>query len=209
MNTPRRGVDLSHHNSPVDFGTMQRAGIEFVALKASQGTGYVDPTFEDRRQRAHLVGFGVVLLYHFFDPEADAKAQAAHFAHVVGGLKANEIAVVDVEDAPGWESLTSEQSADAVLRWVYGVKTALNRSCGDLMLYGSPGWLRGRFGSQLSDLSCMKLWAARYAPQLGDVGPWPAATIWQNSEHGTVPGAGEPGQIDTDLWIGQWPGAAT
>ena len=85
------------------------------------------------------------------------------------------------------------------------LKGALDVRDGRVLLYGSLGWLRGQFGERLRDLTAMPLWAARYAPALGDPAPWERATLWQTSDRGTVAGVGT-GEVDLDLWLdeGAW-----
>ncbi len=204
----QRGVDLSHHNDNVNFAQLKADGIQFVALKATEGVGNVDPTFATRRQQALAAGFHKILLYHFLHPTNDAAAEADHFADVVKALHINERIVVDVEaiaKSPGdWDHLSVATKLAKVKNYVFEVKTRLHLSASDVIVYGSLGWLRGEFGSHLSELTFMPLWAARYGvSELGDTSPWPKAMIWQNSEHGTVRGAGAPGQVDTDIWLDQ------
>ncbi len=194
---PPLGCDLSHHNPSVDFGTLKGGGVEFVGLKATEGIGFVDPTFADRRARAALVGFHRVLLYHFVRPQADAKLQALHFARVVGRLAPHERLVLDVE-GPGWEDL--DEPAALVAEIVFHLKTALGLRAADVMLYLSPRWARGAFGAALGSLTFMPLWAARYGAAPGDVSPWPQATVWQFTQEGRVPGASGP--VDLDRWLG-------
>ncbi len=57
-------IDLSHHNGDVDLGRAKAAGILGVIQKATQGTGYKDPTFDANREQAIQAGllFGA---YHF------------------------------------------------------------------------------------------------------------------------------------------------
>lgn len=197
--TTHKGVDLSHNNPTVDFGTLKAAGIEFVALKASEGATFRDDQFQDRRQRATLVGFHKRLYYHFVHPEVDAKAQAQNFLGAVQAIGAHEIVVLDVEAMKGWDQLSVPNKVDLINDIVYWLKSGLSIPASKVMLYGSLGWLRGEFGSHLADLTYMRLWAARYEVQdLGDTSPWRHETIWQNGEHGRVAGVG--GEVDTDLW---------
>ena len=46
-------VDLSHWEAQVDFVQAKTAGIAAVILKATQGTGFLDPTFASRAEAAH------------------------------------------------------------------------------------------------------------------------------------------------------------
>src|SRR4051812_44856318 len=79
-------VDLSHNNSiPAPLQAFQKAaasGIDAILHKATQGTGFVDPTFAARRIAAAGAGldFGA---YHFCDG-SDPFAQAEHFLASIG-----------------------------------------------------------------------------------------------------------------------------
>src|SRR5260370_5799614 len=78
-------TDLSHHNGDVDLGRAKAAGILGVIQKATQGTGYKDPTFDANREQAIQAGllFGA---YHFGTGD-DGVAQAEHFLGVAKGAK--------------------------------------------------------------------------------------------------------------------------
>jgi lysozyme len=73
--------DISHYeNVSQDFVTTAQAGIAAVILKATQGTGFVDPTFLPRVAEARAAGL-LVGAYHFLDGSSPAE-QAAHFLTV-------------------------------------------------------------------------------------------------------------------------------
>lgn len=198
-----KGVDLSHYNPAVDFGTLKRNGIEFVGLKATEGRSYTDITFSLRRERTHRVGFKHVPIYHFLHPEQEMEGQAEHFSKILlaqGALDPTEMIAVDVESTPGWIGVNAADSAKKVADFVYFTKQNLSLKASDFLLYGSLGWLRGQFGDHLASLVFMHGWFARYGVQeLGDTSPWPKPLIWQNSERGKVPGVS--GLVDTDIWL--------
>jgi GH25 family lysozyme M1 (1,4-beta-N-acetylmuramidase) len=74
-------IDVSHYeNVSQDFVTTAKAGIAAVILKATQGTGFVDPTFLSRAGEARTAGLEVGA-YHFLDGSNPAE-QAAHFLTV-------------------------------------------------------------------------------------------------------------------------------
>lgn len=202
MNT---GVDLSHYNEHVDFHALAAAGVTFVALKATEGLGNTDPTFASRRQLAHLVGFDRILIYHFLHPSDQAADEARHFATVVGTLQPNELVVIDVEATPGWDKVGAAGGIAKVVNWIAQVKAAMGLTDDQVIVYGSPGWLRSTFGAYLPQLTKWRLWAARYnAVGPGDISPWADWLIWQNSERGTVSGGGAAGTVDTDRWNGSF-----
>lgn len=206
MSAPYPGVDISHLDSNVDFAAAIEAGdLDWIGLKATQSVNFTDPTFKERRALAHAKGLKAILIYHFFDPTEDAAAQADYMKSVVGDLQPGEHIVVDVESAKGWDQLTPKQSYQKVYNWTGEVKRVFNLNGTQQILYGSLGWLRGQFGNYLKYLTFMWLWAARYeSATLGDISPWKVVLVWQNSEHGTVPGIGK-GTVDTDIWMGPMP----
>ena len=74
-------LDISHYdNVSQDFVTVAKAGIVAVILKATQGTGFVDPTFLSRVAEARAAGLEVGA-YHFLDGSSPAE-QTAHFLTV-------------------------------------------------------------------------------------------------------------------------------
>ena len=73
-------IDLSHHNDVGDFGAVKTAGIAGIIHKATEGVGFTDKLYADRRGRA----LGVGLLwgaYHFLRPGSIA-AQVDFFLKV-------------------------------------------------------------------------------------------------------------------------------
>ena len=74
-------IDISHYeNVSQDFVITAKAGIAAVILKATQGTGFVDPTFLSRAAEARAAEVEVGA-YHFLDGSNPAE-QAAHFLTV-------------------------------------------------------------------------------------------------------------------------------
>ena len=87
-------IDVSHHNGAIDWPAVAGAGIALAFLKATQGTRFVDPTFERNRAGAARAGV-LVVPYHFIDG-ADPQAQAEHFI-AVADLAAGRPVMLDWE----------------------------------------------------------------------------------------------------------------
>lgn len=95
-----KGADLSHWNSDYEFAQVLR-WASFVAIKATQGTRYVDPEFndsDDHRWRT-LASFGDARIAYHYQNGADALTQARHFIQVVGTVGAHFRAALDFEDS--------------------------------------------------------------------------------------------------------------
>ena len=97
-------VDISHHNLHVDFGALKDAGIVGVIIKATQGSSYVDPNFEDNYARAVSVfGKNMVHCYAFLTND-DAQAQADHAMDAAG----DSFIWLDYEQNPDGPTCTLE-----------------------------------------------------------------------------------------------------
>ena len=95
------GIDVSHYQRDVNWPAVASSEVEFCFIKATERTAWVDDYFERNWRAAQDVGLfrGA---YHFARVGADAKAQAAHFFSVVGGLGFRDLPpVLDLEDADG------------------------------------------------------------------------------------------------------------
>src|SRR5437899_3040072 len=64
------GIDVSGHQSTVDWAGVAEAGIAFAYAKATEGTSFVDPQFPinwERMKSANILRGA----YHFFRPKLD------------------------------------------------------------------------------------------------------------------------------------------
>lgn len=123
--TPRRidGVDLSHHNTVTSDGLAKAkaAGVRFVYHKATEGAGYVDPTYAVRRALARVAGipFGA---YHFARPaRGDAGQEAHHFLKIAKPAKGDLAPCLDLETTEG---LTMAELRAWAAEWVAVVRKA-------------------------------------------------------------------------------------
>lgn len=89
-----RGLDLSHHNGKILYEGLDT--LDFVFLKATEGTTHIDRDFE-----THYKGFknkGIALgVYHFFRFDTNGKEQANHFLNRIKGHTFQVPLIVDVE----------------------------------------------------------------------------------------------------------------
>ena len=201
--TTHKGIDLSHQdgNPDVNLHEALNSGINFCFIKATQGT-WTDPKFVNRQPRVRET-FPVRGFYCFVDSTTGAVEQGNYFAETIGKLETNEYAVFDLED--GGMVLTGSEAVTYVMNMVAAFKAKSGSIDNQIIIYTSIAWAIGQFGEGLSQFTNWHLWAARYNSELGSVAPWSAALVWQNSEHGTVPGIGTD-TVDLDLWLdGHWP----
>jgi GH25 family lysozyme M1 (1,4-beta-N-acetylmuramidase) len=184
-------IDLSHHNPEPDFVRLKSAGLVGVILKATEGTGYIDPTFSPRRERAKGSDLAVVG-YHFLK-HGQAELQMSHFLDAVQPQRGERV-VIDYEDT----ACTLADLVDAVHALV---RQPLNLQ---ITVYGG-GKLKGDLGNAreqtLSDFT--SLWIAQYTAADSPSWPkatWPVWSLWQWTDKATVPGI--PGGVDSNRFNG-------
>lgn len=91
------GIDVSHHQPPLSFHALRQAGVEFVFIKATEGSTFVDPEFARNLAEARAAGL-LVAAYHYVREAATATQQLANVRRVVS----RDVPIVlDVEAGSG------------------------------------------------------------------------------------------------------------
>ena len=196
-----RGIDISKWQS---VGTGDQAA-DFVICKATEGTGYVDPSCDKHYQRAKQQG-KLLGVYHFARPDLNkgvdgARREAQFFVKNIKGYIKEAILALDYECAP--------YSDD----WAYAFAEEVHKETGVWpMLYASA--------SKINDFKWPKtakecgLWIAGYPskydvknppePSVDDMpykpGDWKFWVIWQyTSSAGTLDR--DIANIDRTAWM--------
>jgi peptidoglycan hydrolase-like protein with peptidoglycan-binding domain len=84
----QHGYDTSHYQSQSTFdAALNKKSTKFMAIKATEGTGYVDPSFRARwnemGRKLKPGGLDARIAYHFLTP-GNGRAQADHFLNTLG-----------------------------------------------------------------------------------------------------------------------------
>ncbi len=124
-----KGVDISHYQGEVDMKALEKQGMQFVIIKATEGSSCVDEMFEENWKDAEQTGI-LAGAYHFFSFDSPGKTQAKNFISTAGDLSGKLIPVVDVEyygdkekNPPAKEEMVRELSEYMhILEAEYGVK---------------------------------------------------------------------------------------
>lgn len=188
-----KGIDISHWQPHVNFDEAVKNGVKFCMLKVTEGTHYVDPTWERRRQLCHNVGI-IPGFYHFFRPASPAIKQAEFFCAKVGKLKAGEMPMI-----LDWETTDGVPSAYDVASGLSFCDVVEQHTGRPPMIYGSPYFLEALrlAGGQVRRFP---LWIAHYgtnSPLIPTA--WDNWTFWQTSESYHLPGTGV---VDANLFNG-------
>lgn len=92
----RHGVDVSHHQGPIDWALVADDDIAFAYIKATEGGDWVDPRFAENWAGAKAAGLKLGA-YHFFTNCRTGKDQAANFLSVVPFTEASLPLALDLE----------------------------------------------------------------------------------------------------------------
>ena len=93
---PVRGADVSHYQGEVDFDRLAEQGLQFVFIKATEGSSHVDARFSENLARVQTspLRYG---FYHFFSYDSAGIDQAAQIIAHVPVMEDMLPPVIDVE----------------------------------------------------------------------------------------------------------------
>lgn len=185
------GIDVSHFQGVIDWQRVKAAGIGFAFIKATDGTGFVDPqlNYNALACQALSIPFG---LYHFFRPTADSASQAQFFLANTKPYTPLLPPALDLELGP----VTTSQAAT----WLDIVDVALGR---ESLVYTAPAFAAENFNGENSGLiSVYPLWIAEYTTKPAPIVPaaWEDWEFWQHTPSGQVDGV--PNAVDLDWFHG-------
>ena len=109
------GVDISEYQADVDMEKLAEQNVQFIYMKATEGSGFTDSRFADNWTAAKACGIPAGA-YHFFSFDSPGSMQAQNYIDTVGPLGDRSlIPAVDVEfyadkrnDPPEREELIRE-----------------------------------------------------------------------------------------------------
>ena len=197
------GLDVSRWQATINWPQVKAAGKQFVVMKATEGTGYVDPMYATNRAGAMGVGIPMAA-YHFASPDTspnEAVLEADHYVAVAGLTAGNLLPALDLEQTGG---LTVAALQVWVRSWLDEVTAKLGIHP---MIYVSPNFWTTSMGNNTSiALAGYKvLWIANWGVTSPTV---PAAnwsgygwTFWQYTDCGHVAGI-TTGCVDLDRFNG-------
>jgi len=204
-----RGLDLSHWNAneKIDFPTLKANGIDFVILKATEGTGFVDPTFEYKYKTALEAGL-IVTPYHFFRGNYGGADQAKHCVNTLGSLgflDAIEYVPIIWDDVESSDGVTLDQRRNRLLASLQTIE-GLGFQGG---VYSSPYYWNSLIGS-VSWITNYWQWVAHWSsvsyPTLPLGWTKEKTLFWQNGiypAHSWVePVVGASGNVDHNYFFG-------
>jgi GH25 family lysozyme M1 (1,4-beta-N-acetylmuramidase)/5-hydroxyisourate hydrolase-like protein (transthyretin family) len=186
------------HGQPINWRKVRRAGKEFAIVKATEGTGYVNPDFAGPyfHDYADARAAGLVHgAYHFARPAlpivSSAFAQARFFANVVGSVDTRHTLppALDLESTGG---LNRPQ----LVTWAQDFMLKLRSITGRTpMLYTYPSFWTGDLADPTA-VARYPLWMASYGTARA-----PVADMWQYTSTAHIKGIF--GNVDVSKFLGK------
>jgi GH25 family lysozyme M1 (1,4-beta-N-acetylmuramidase) len=197
---PPPGIDVSHYQGSINWGSVHSAGIQFAWIKATEGTTYKDPQFG-----ANYVGaYNSKVIrgaYHFARPDASSgAAQATYFAGNGGGWSRDNLTLPGMLDMEGG---CYGKSASSMQSWILDFYNTYKAKTGrDVVIYTSPSWWNSCTGGWSGMSAKSPLWVASWTSAANPTLPngYSVATVWQYTSSGSV--SGISGNVDRDRFNG-------
>ncbi len=182
-----KGVDISHYQDGLTVRQLMDAGKDFAVIKVTEGTGYVDPSAFGFYREAHELDFplGGYCYSHAMNAQ-QAMAEAAYLLDTIKGFPLPCGVYLDIEEP---EQLALDH--DTLLHIIRGWWEYIIRAGYMPGIYSSAGTLWAKVHPNELPTSCL-VWVAKWS----DTPPGLPCDLWQNSDHGTIPGY--EGPVDTD-----------
>lgn len=184
---PVRGIDLSAHNGEIDFDRVAATGnVDFVMLKATEGTNFKDARFVDNYRRAVRAGLKVGA-YHFFRFDSDSEMQAFNLLHSLRNRPVDLPVAIDIEEWGNPDGLATSKIVASLRLLVRTIEDAGY----PVMLYtnkdGYQRFIKGNFDNY-------PLWICSFTDPPVD-SDW---VMWQYSHRGSVDGI--DGKVDLNAF---------
>ncbi|HLI49848.1 MAG TPA: GH25 family lysozyme [Chthonomonas sp.] len=198
------GVDISHDDNGVDWEQVRQAGIGFAFCKATEGTGFVDPSLATNLSGMKAVGM-VRGVYHFFRCDEPGGWQAEvclRSARRAGYDPTRDLPIaLDLEDEEGARRVGKARMQFAVSMFLITARNLIGKLP---IIYTSPAfweeWMDGTdaYGGH-------PLWVAHYTEQPAPRLPkgWQKWTFWQYTPCGTVAGIPSVKGTDRNRFFGE------
>ncbi|MER8009456.1 lysozyme [Streptomyces sp. SLBN-31] len=186
-----QGVDVSSHQREVAWSTLWSSGVNWAYTKATEGTFYRNPYFDQQYDGAYDTGM-IRGAYHFATPDSSSgTAQADYFVDHGGGWAGDGRTLpgaLDVEWNPYGDSCYGK-SESGMVTWIRDFLNRYRARTGrDAVIYTSAAWWASCTGDY-AGFGSNPLWVARYASSVGELpAGWSSYTMWQYTASGQTVG---------------------
>ncbi|GAA4275834.1 glycoside hydrolase family 25 protein [Aquimarina mytili] len=192
------GMDISHFQTNVKWDKIKADGVNFVYMKATQGSHFKDPKFKENHAatKSECLYRGA---YHFYETGKDPQKQALNFVEAVGELIPGDLPpVLDLEELGIKTPVTIESYETNTLMWLKTVEEKLGVRP---IIYTNPSFANKYL--KHPEFAKYFLWVAEYtkveSPKTPKTWANKSWIIWQRTDREKIEGAGK---VDYDLFNG-------
>ena len=186
----QKGVDVSSYQENVDFDKLKEQHIDFVYIKATEGSTHVDKSFIQKWKDAEKANLPSGA-YHYFSYYQSGVAQAENFIKTVGDLNGHLIPAIDMELTV--EEVYNPPEKDTVVRGLKAFVAILEEKYKvKPIIYARKDYFDKYLADDFGDYP---KWVTNYyVPAFLDYGEdW---TIWQYTDKGRLDGYSGEYNID-------------
>ena len=183
------GIDVSGWQGNIDYSEVASSGIEIVYMKASEGTSFVDPYFDQNYTNAKANGLKVGF-YHYLTARSnsEAVAEANFFVSTISGMSPDCRLAMDFES---FGNLSAEEINEIGLTFMQTVESLSGK---EMVIYSDTSNASNIFGGGLTNYP---LWVAQYeVEEPTPNGNWDSWVGWQYTDAGEISGIN--GYVDRD-----------
>lgn len=189
-----KGIDISDYQKDLVLANLV-GQIDFVIVKATEGTGYVNPSCDTFYQQARR--YGLLRGFYHVMTGAGGKAQADYMLKHCEGYVNDGIPVLDVE---GYGKYPNDPAIALAFLERFEEETGVKP-----IVYMNAACRKGADWTRVAKAG-YDLWGANYWSEsatfadpgkMSDPAPWPYAALWQFTSSGRL--KGYDGALDLDL----------
>ena len=185
------GIDISHYQGNIFWETIgDNTKMAYVYLKATEGSGNIDATFERNIQMATSHGLKVGS-YHFYRPRIDQRQQLINFRSQCLPREQDLIPMIDIETTGG---LSTDVFCDSLFYFLDLVEEVYHQKP---LLYTYRNFYNKHLLGKIDDYKIMIAMYTDEEPVLADDRD---ITMWQYTGKGRIPGIS--GYVDKSRFMG-------
>jgi GH25 family lysozyme M1 (1,4-beta-N-acetylmuramidase)/uncharacterized protein YraI len=194
------GIDVSHHQKPIDWQRVAAAGYRYAFIRATYGSHRKDRRFAEHWAGAEAAGL-VLSSYHFMRTTDPVDRQVDLFLEVLGDRKPGLPLALDVENDPT-PGDGAPMSRAAWTEWTLGCLDRLEAAGHKRPIIYTAGSFWNTNLERSERWAKHDLWVAHYTEAAQPRLPrdWSTSRFWQFTSQGMVPG------IDGFADVNRFPG---
>ncbi len=185
------GIDISHYQGNVFWETIgDNTKMSYVYIKATEGSGNIDQTFERNIDMAHRYGLKVGS-YHFYRPTIDQQQQLENFCSQCLPHEQDLLPMIDIETTGG---LDTDVFCDSLFYFLDLVEEAYHQKP---LLYTYRNFYNRHLLGKINEYKVMIAMYTDEEPVLADDRD---VTMWQYTGKGRIVGIN--GFVDKSRFMG-------